>query len=255
MQQTTDTITFELGTVTPDQALLYTQQFITTSGYTDPDSIDKNHDSIIAMGLGLLEDCPPWARGDHILAIRKRLGRGLTKAEMTQLAKLYKVSKSRLYNNATTADNWPQERRWATENVGYSHHEALNALEPDQQDEIIERADAEAWSVDQLATQLHYAGTEPVAPSVTPDSGNPPRSIYSGIPDEPLSRNSIQYQSGGPVRDDDYEQQSEAYAEDGDGYDWTPELPPPADLARQIKAQYSAGDIATLVAELVAIPY
>ena len=111
MTQQTESLTFELGTVTPDQALLYTQQFITTSGYTDPDSIDKNHDSIIAMGLGLLEDCPPWARGDHILAIRKRLGRGLTKAEMTQLAKLYKVSKSRLYNNATTADNWPQERR------------------------------------------------------------------------------------------------------------------------------------------------
>lgn len=73
--------------------------------------------------------------------------------------------------------------------------------------------------------------------------------------DEPLSRNSIQYQSGGPVRDDDYDQQAEAYAEDGNGYDWTPELPPPADLARQIKAQYSADDIATLVAELVQIPY
>lgn len=52
-----------------------------------------------------------------------------------------------------------------------------------------------------------------------------------------------------------FRQQAEAYAEDGDGYDWTPELPPPADLARQIKAQYSAGDIATLVAELVSIPY
>ena len=247
MTQQTESLTFELGTVTPDQALLYTQQFITKSGYTDPSNVDKHHDTIIAMGLGLLEDCPPWARGDHVLAIRKRLNRSLTLDEMRQLAKLYKASRSRLANNATTASNWPQERRWASENVGYSHHELLNGRPADEQDALIEMADAQGWSCDQLAAHV-YRPTD--APSIVPDNGNASPSIYAGIPDdEPPDNDNTMYK--------DYEQQAEAYAADAGAYDWTPDALPDdiTELAAAIKARYSAGDIATLVAELAAIPY
>lgn len=247
---TVETITFELGTINPADALLYTQQFITTSGYTDPDNIGENHDTIIAMGLGLLEDCPPWARGDHVLAIRKRLARSLSTDEMKQLAKLYKVSRSRLANNATTASNWPQERRWATETIGYSHHECLNGLPEDEQDALIEMADAGGWSVDQLATHRYgRIDTPRIAPSITPDIGKPTPSIYAGIPDdEPPYNDNSMYK--------DYDAQAEAYAESADGYNWTSDdyltIPrEPVAAASVIRAQFDEAQIATLIDALL----
>ena len=234
--QTQSTMTFELGTINPADALLYTQQFITTSGYTDPERVDENHDTLIAMGLGLLEDCPPWSRGDHVLAIRARLGRRLTDQEMRQLARLYKVSRSRVANNATTASNWSQERRWATEHVGYSHHEVLNSLSPDEQDALIELADANAWSCDELAAHC-YAGnsTQPVMPSVTvPDNGKPKSSIYAGIPDdEPAYTDNAMYAS-----EFDMPWNSDARIS----------IPrEPLQAAVVLRAEFSEGEIATLI--------
>jgi len=238
MRQETETITFELGAATPDQALLYTQQFITTSGYTDPDHVDSNHDTLIAMGLGLLEDCPPWARGDHVLAIRKRLNRSLSLDEMRQLAKLYKVSRSRLANNATTASNWPQERRWASEAIGYSHHELLNGRPADEQDALIEMADAQGWSCDQLSAHLFRPTDEP---STITDNGKQAQSIYAGIPDDPMPWEGDTDADAGPTWDDN------------EDFVYIPREPLAA--ARKIRATFSEGDIATIVAELASIPY
>ena len=64
--------------------------------------------------------------------------------------------------------------------------------------------------------------------------------------DVPFSRDSIQYK--------DYDAQAEALAGDADAYDWTEfiSLPRnPIEAAQVLRQQFDAGELATLIAELV----
>ena len=148
--------------VTNDQALAYAMQVMSPTGYVDPADADDEHDRLMAIGIGLVSDQSPWVRGDHVMAIRRRRDNGrLTGDEMIRFAMFYKVSVKRLYANVKTAENWAPDRRRSTANVGYSHHEALNGLDPDVQGRLINQTDSEGLTVEETTTLARAEKGEP----------------------------------------------------------------------------------------------
>ena len=148
----------------PEQALQYTMQFVSPTGYEDPPGEDEDHDKIVATGLGLISDTSPWSRGDHIVAIRKRNGGRLSEREMQLWAMSYRVSVKRLYANARTSDVWAKAQRRSTDKIGYSHHEALNSIKDgDVRLFLIEQAEEEGLTVEEIGALARDAKQGAVA--------------------------------------------------------------------------------------------
>lgn len=229
--------TFETSTeVSRETALPYTYQFISSLGYEDPEGVSDwtEHDKLIAVGLGALEDCPPLSRGDHVLAMRRRSRTGqLSRDRMVELAKLYKVSVSRLYSNATTAENFELDRRNLSENVGYSHLEALNGLPTEKQDEFLSQAEVNALSVEALCELVNqYKRGQVIAESdeftgaidqTIPDIGNEENSINPENNLNGIGGNS-QSTEDKPRPDNEYEQLADELEGDADAYSWGHEV-------------------------------
>ena len=218
-------------------------QGFTPTGYRAPANLQPEEWLQVGQVLKGVDRFKNFAMGDWLLAGERRFGEMYAQAmDEFELGSYSKVSKI-----VWVARNVPHENR--RPDLTWMHHHNVASLPIQDQSMWLEYAADNHLTADELKEAIQASRAK--APTPTADAVD----NFLSQSDDTLSRNSIQYQSGGPVRDDDYDQQAEAFAEDGNGYDWTPELPPPADLARQIKAQYSAGDIATLVAELVSIPY
>lgn len=227
---------FAAAEVNRETALPYTYQFISSLGYEDPEGISDwaEHDKLIAVGLGALEDCPPLSRGDHVLAMRRRSRTGqLSRDRMVELAKLYKVSVSRLYSNATTAENFELDRRNLSENVGYSHLEALNGLPSAKQDEFLVQVESEELSVEHLTELVNqYKKGEVIAETeeftgaidqTVPDIGNEENSI---APENSLNGigGSSQSAEEKPRPDNEYEVLADELEGDADAYSWGHEV-------------------------------
>lgn len=125
--------------------------FLDRSGVTvDMADLSEADLGIILTAASGLEDMAGWARADVVLRLCQLLGVdgiGQMKSEKpaaySELLARSKASYGTLQNDYTTAQAWPRLHR--RPNLGYSHHQALNAL-PDRR-QWAEIAEAEGWSV------------------------------------------------------------------------------------------------------------
>lgn len=89
-----------------------------------------------------------WIRGDLGNYIREaQYGGGeIPKTDINRLANQMGCSPGRLQNNMTTCATWALEDRYDSGMLSYTHHEELNALDPDARKEWAERAISESMS-------------------------------------------------------------------------------------------------------------
>lgn len=91
-----------------------------------------------------------WLLGDWIAYGNSRFGERYTRA-----AKITGYDTQTLMNMVYVATHFPASRR--RENLSWSHHEALAALDPEEQDSWLDQADQHRWSVSDLRSMLRMA--------------------------------------------------------------------------------------------------
>lgn len=203
-----------ISEINPQEALNYAKRFMTELGYEEPeaDSFPADHDKVVAVGIAALSDIPPLARGDHVLAMRRRAGGNLSKEKMQEMARYYKISASRLYSNATTAENFPIHYRPISVHIGYSHLEVLNGMTDDHKEELLDKAEELQWTVEQLtdeASRLKSWKETAVADEFT-------SAIDDTIPENNLGGIALS-------PDETIEEKAERAAGDADAYSWSGE--------------------------------
>lgn len=219
-------------------------QGFTPVGYQAPSNLQPSEWLEAGQTIKAIDRFKNFALGDWMLAGERRFGEMYAQAlDEFEWGSYSKVSKI-----VWVARNVPHENRRA--DLTWMHHHNVASIPVQDQLMWLAYAADEHLTADELKEAIRASKS----PTQTADAVD---RMLAGSDDEPLSRNSIQYAAGGPVRDDDYDAQAERYAEDGSGYDWTPAALPDdiSELAEAIRQRYSAGDIAALVAELASMPY
>lgn len=102
--------------------------YITSTGLKPDD--DYTTADLIVFGRAAtgIESTVMWLRGDTILEIEKR-DQGVS---VEAMAGLFGCSYKRLLSNRATCLAWPKEERMDPSDLGYSHHEELNRVDPEQ---------------------------------------------------------------------------------------------------------------------------
>jgi hypothetical protein len=112
-----------------------------------------------------------WVLGDWIAYGNQRFGERYSRA-----SKITGYDTQTLMNMVYVATHFPVSRR--RENLSWSHHETLAALDPEEQDDWLDQADRHRWSVADLRTMLRVARKERrEAAAVEPgaEEARPPR--------------------------------------------------------------------------------
>jgi hypothetical protein len=94
-----------------------------------------------------------WLLGDWIAYGNSRFGERYSRA-----ARITGYDVQTLMNMVYVASRYPVSRR--RENLSWSHHEALAALDPDEQERWLDEAGEQKWSVTDLRMMLRMARKE-----------------------------------------------------------------------------------------------
>ena len=168
-------------------------------------------------------------------------------------ANLYQDAADQLGLAVHTLQNYVSAARKPYAKLAYNldleigHLDAVLGLEPEAAEDMLRYAAEQGLSIAQLRK---YVWSNK---ATVPDDGNSATPTADAVAsmladDVPFSRDSIQYK--------DYDAQAEALAGDSDACDWTDgeyiSVPCDPVLAAQVlRQQFDAGDLATLIAELV----
>ncbi len=135
--------------------------------------LDANEWASTGRRIGAVGRCVQWLLGDWIVYGNERFGERYSRA-----SKITGYDPQTLMNMVYVASRFPVSRR--RENLSWSHHETLAALEPDEQDSWLDQAEGHRWAVSDLRTMLRlsrkrslaerFEGEEPKAddPAQTP---------------------------------------------------------------------------------------
>jgi hypothetical protein len=117
----------------------------------NPDQeLDANAWASAGRRIGVVGRCVQWLLGDWIVYGNERFGERYSRA-----SKITGYDPQTLMNMVYVASRYSISRR--REDLSWSHHEALAALEPDEQDSWLDQAAAHRWSVSDLRAMLRLS--------------------------------------------------------------------------------------------------
>jgi len=129
-------------------------------GWTPPRELDARDWASAGRRLGVVGRCIQWLIGDWIAYGNERFGERYARA-----AKITGYDTQTLMNMVYVASRFAVSRR--RENLSWSHHESLAALEFDAQERWLDQAASQRWSVSDLRMMLRLSrrggGEEPAA--------------------------------------------------------------------------------------------
>ena len=105
--------------------------------------------------LGGMHETLKWAIGDYLIEGERRYGQ-----EAYQLQESLGISEESRRQYVRVAEAIPMSRRHPE--LTWSHHRAVSALEPAEQDMWLEQAEAHHWSKAELEAHRHPEGTTQV---------------------------------------------------------------------------------------------
>jgi hypothetical protein len=113
--------------------------------------VEIAYDDWVGIGaiLGKIRDSTSWAIGDWLLA-----GEALFGDRVAQGIEATGRQKATLVEYARVASKVPRERRRGS--LPWFHHKLVAALEPEEQMEWLDRAEATGWSSEELRGALHH---------------------------------------------------------------------------------------------------
>jgi hypothetical protein len=103
-----------------------------------------------------------WQIAETLVFMERRYGQ-----TYTQAALITGLTERTLTNYASTAHRVPRERR--RPELGFSHHEEVASLEPEDQDVWLDKAVVNKWNRAELRAQLYPIKGNIVTPAVQPD--------------------------------------------------------------------------------------
>lgn len=112
--------------------------------------MDLTREDYEALGfmLGSMHETLKWAIGDYLLEGERRYGQ-----EAYQLQEALGISEESRRQYVRVAEAIPMSRRHPE--LTWSHHRAVSALEPSEQDEWLRRAEESGWSKADLEAHRH----------------------------------------------------------------------------------------------------
>jgi hypothetical protein len=120
---------------------------LTTTGFILPTEVSPEQYQAIGRGFDSIQDAAKFWIGDWILQ-----GEALWGEEVYQYIEAINISEASRQQYARIAQRIPAERR--VEGLSWSHHRAVVALEPDEQDLWLKRALDSGWSKFELEEHL-----------------------------------------------------------------------------------------------------
>jgi hypothetical protein len=121
--------------------------------------LDANEWASAGKRIGTVGRCVQWLLGDWIVYGNERFGERYSRA-----SKITGYDPQTLMNMVYVASRFPISRR--REDLSWSHHEALAALEPEEQDSWLDQAAGHRWSVADLRAMLRIARKRSLAEQV-----------------------------------------------------------------------------------------
>jgi hypothetical protein len=118
--------------------------------WTPGQELDVNEWASAGRRIGVVGRCVQWLLGDWIVYGNEKFGERYARA-----SKITGYDPQTLMNMVYVASRFPTSRR--RENLSWSHHEALAALEPDEQEDWLDQAAVHRWSVSDLRTMLRLS--------------------------------------------------------------------------------------------------
>jgi hypothetical protein len=127
--------------------------------WTPSQELDANEWASAGRRIGAVGRCVQWLLGDWIVYGNEKFGERYSRA-----SKITGYDSQTLMNMVYVASRFPISRR--RENLSWSHHEALSALEPDEQDSWLDQTAEHRWSVSDLRTMLRLSRRRRLAEGV-----------------------------------------------------------------------------------------
>jgi hypothetical protein len=149
--------------------------------WTPSEDLDANEWATAGRRIGAVGRCIQWLLGDWIAYGNERFGERYARA-----SKITGYDPQTLMNMVYVASRFEISRR--RENLSWSHHETIAALDHDDQDRWLDQAEANRWSVADLRMMLRVSRREG-AREEADAAGEPP-------PEGPLTET-----AGGGVRE------------------------------------------------------
>ena len=118
--------------------------------WTPNHELDAHEWAAAGRRIGAVGRCIQWLLGDWIAYGNTKFGERYARA-----SKITGYDAQTLMNMVYVASRFPISRR--RENLSWSHHEALAALEPEEQDHWLDKAGTHRWSVFDLRMMLRAA--------------------------------------------------------------------------------------------------
>lgn len=145
---------------TPDRSRRRPASSITPVAWIPGKEIDLAEWSAIGRRLGAIGRCGQWGLGDWIRYGNAKFGERYTRA-----ARLTGYDVQTLTNMVYVASRFEISRR--RENLSWSHHETLAALDPSEQDRWLDRAASERLSISDLRLELRRTRRDTQVAEVT----------------------------------------------------------------------------------------
>lgn len=121
--------------------------------------LDANEWASAGRRIGVVGRCVQWLLGDWIVYGNEKFGERYSRA-----SKITGYDPQTLMNMVYVASRFPISRR--REGLSWSHHEALAALEPDEQDSWLDQVEGHRWAVSDLRSMLRLARKRSLAERV-----------------------------------------------------------------------------------------
>lgn len=142
-------------------------------GWTPPGGLDAGGWASAGRRLGAIGRCIQWLLGDWITYGNEKFGNRYAKA-----SKITGYDTQSLMNMVYVASRFSISRR--RENLSWSHHEALAALDLEEQEHWLDQAAEHRWSVSDLRMMLRMSRKEAEAESTgseSPEDSDSPVSV------------------------------------------------------------------------------
>lgn len=120
---------------------------LTQLSFTLPADVTYDQYEAIGRGFGAVTEAMQWAIGDYLVQ-----GESVFGAEAAQASEGLGISPASRQQFARVAERIPKERR--VEGLSWSHHRAVVALDPDEQDLWLARALEGGWSKQDLEDHI-----------------------------------------------------------------------------------------------------
>lgn len=121
--------------------------------WTPSEDLDANEWATAGRRIGAVGRCIQWLLGDWIAYGNERFGERYARA-----SKITGYDPQTLMNMVYVASRFEISRR--RENLSWSHHETIAALDHDDQDRWLDQAEANRWSVADLRMMLRVSRRE-----------------------------------------------------------------------------------------------